>query len=169
MTAWLKSDHPLRACFPSHLSWVFFQWEALPGLLCQVGAQSHSVLLITTDSFLYPVLQAGGPEKVAGLPDVPFQMDALLLFPLRSLDVVRQKNKTKNKRPLGSSNLHSRHFFLAFPPLTQSDRASSKPSLLYNVLIGEQSAMGFLSFLLPLYDLRCRGSPHCFILFLKCF
>lgn len=72
--------------------------------------------------FPLPVLQAGGSEKVAGLPDVLFQMDALLLFPLRFLDVVRQKNKTrKQETTWQQGSLHSRHFFLAFPPLTQSD------------------------------------------------
>lgn len=92
-TAWLTPNHLLQACFLCRWPRVFFQHWASPGLLgsgwCptpQCSPPYHSLLPL-------PGWLPGGPGKAAGLPDVPFQMDALLRSPLRPLPVVRLKKE----------------------------------------------------------------------------
>lgn len=94
MSAWLKSNQLLlQACFsPAHPESSFNIRSSLR-FLCQIGVKSQSTALLTTASFLYPVMEVAPPEKVVGPPDIHFQTIALLLSFLGLLPLAREKKE----------------------------------------------------------------------------
>ena len=73
ITGWLKYTYGHQAWFLPNWPWLLSTSGPPRPFQCQGGNKSHSIFHLTTASSSYPEMQASRPEKVTGLPDVPFK------------------------------------------------------------------------------------------------
>ena len=112
ITGWLKYTYGHQAWFLPNWPWLLSTSGPPRPFQCQGGNKSHSIFHLTTASSSYPEMQASRPEKVTGLPDVPFKWLFRFCLPWGACTWLDRK---KEGTTWLHNTLHSRYFLLPFP------------------------------------------------------